>query len=307
MKRLEAYFARHAQVLVGSLGRLAAAPVASLLTMTVIAVALTLPLGLHVLLQNARAASAGWNDAFNLSVYLAKSASDARAGEIAARLRARGDVAAVKVVLAPQALAEFRQYSGFGDALDALQGNPLPDTLIVTPAISASTTAGTAALKQAIAAMPDVDRVQLDTEWVARLTAMIELLQRLALVAGGMLGLGVVLIVGNTIRLDIDNRRAEIEVMKLVGGTDGFARRPFLYGGLWYGLGGGALALLLVAVATAALSAPIARLAGLYGSAFRLSGLDAPTAGGVLLASGLLGWLGSWIVATRHIRAINPA
>ncbi|MDE2305706.1 MAG: permease-like cell division protein FtsX [Gammaproteobacteria bacterium] len=307
MKRLEAYFARHAQVLVGSLGRLAAAPVASLLTMTVIAVALTLPLGLHVLLQNARAASAGWNDAFNLSVYLAKSASDARAGEIAARLRARGDVAAVKVVLAPQALAEFRQYSGFGDALDALQGNPLPDTLIVTPAISASTTAGTAALKQAIAAMPDVDRVQLDTEWVARLTAMIELLQRLALVAGGMLGLGVVLIVGNTIRLDIDNRRAEIEVMKLVGGTDGFARRPFLYGGLWYGLGGGALALLLVAVATAALSAPIARLAGLYGSAFRLSGLDAATSGGVLLASGLLGWLGSWIVATRHIRAINPA
>ena len=305
--KLGAYFARHAQVLVGSLGRIAAAPVASFMTMAVIGIALALPLGLYVFLQNAREASAGWNDAFNLSVYLAKSAGDARANELAAQLRARGDVADVRVILAPEALAEFRQYSGFGAALDALQGNPLPDTLIVTPSLGASTPAGTSALRSAIAAMPGVDQVQLDTQWVQRLIAMIELLRRIAVLAGGLLGLGVVLIVGNTIRLDILNRRAEVEVMKLVGGTDGFARRPFLYGGLWYGLGGGLLSSVLVGIATVAVAAPVSRLASLYGSQFRVSGVDAPTALAVLAAAGALGWLGSWLAASHHIRAINPS
>ncbi len=120
--------------------------------------------------------------------------------------------------------------------------------------------------------MPDVQTVQLDTEWVKRLHAMLELLRRVVLLTAGLLGVGVVLIVGNTIRLDILNRRAEIEVMKLVGASDGFARRPFLYGGVWYGLGGGLGALILVAAATAVLARPVEHLALLYGSAFRIAG-----------------------------------
>lgn len=304
---LRAYGLRHAQTFVGALGRIATAPLGALMTMAVIGIALALPLCLVVFLQNARAATAGWNDAFDLSVYLVKSADLARTRDIAAEIQKRGDVATVQVITATAALAQFRKDSGFGAALDALQDNPLPNTLIVTPALAASTPAGTAALKTAIAAIADVDKVQIDTAWVERLLAMIDLLRRVALLTAGLLGIGVVLIVGNTIRLDILNRRTEIEVMKLVGGSDGFARRPFLYGGLCYGFGGGVLALLLVGAATAAVAAPVARLAGLYGSRFQLSGLDFSTGIAVLAAASLLGWVGSWVTATHHIRAINPS
>ncbi len=122
-----------------------------------------------------------------------------------------------------------------------------------------------------------------------------------------LLGAGVMLVIGNTIRLDVQNRRSEIEVMKLVGATDGFARRPFLYGGIWYGLGGGLLALVLVAAATAALGPPVAQLAAAYGSQFRLQGLSPRTGAVVLLAAGALGWLGAWLASMRHIRSIEPA
>ncbi len=301
-----AYLARHAQTLLGSLGRLVAHPLASLMTMSVIAVALALPLCLELVLQNANTAAAGWNDAFEISVYLDKSASVARAQAIAGELRQRADIAAVRVVTADQALAEFRQSSGYGEALDTLTENPLPNTLIVTPSLAASTSAGTSALKTAIGAIADVGVVQLDTEWVKRLVALLELLRAIVRLTGGLLAVGVLVIVGNTIRLDIFNRRAEIEVMKLVGATDGFTRRPFLWTGIWYGLGGGLIAIALVSFGTIVVAGPVARLAALYGSSFRLSGLAWHTAGGVIVAAAALGWLGSWIAASHHIRAINP-
>jgi len=303
---VQAYFARHAQTLVGSLGRILSHPFATLMTMGVIAVALALPLFLNLLLTNVRTATGNWNEAFDLSVYMDKRASAVRSAAVAKQLRQRGDVAAVRVITADQALAEFRNDSGFGKALDALSDNPLPDTLIVTPTVGKSTPEGTAALKAAIAAMADVQTVQLDTEWVKRLQAMLDIVRRVVLLTGGLLGAGVVLIVGNTIRLDILNRQTEIEVMKLVGASDGFARRPFLYGGIWYGLGGGLMALILVAVAVAVLDRPVASLAKLYGSQLHLQGLGV-TAGIELLgvAAGLA-WLGSWLAATRHIRGIEP-
>jgi cell division transport system permease protein len=304
---INSYFARHAQVLVGSLGRIVHQPFASLMTMGVIAVALALPLFLSLLLQNARSATGNWNQAYDLSVYMDKRASASRVQSVVKQIKARGDVAAVRLITADEALAEFRSDSGFGKALDVLRDNPLPDTLVVTPTLTASTPQGTETLKAAIGALSDVQTVQIDTEWVKRLHTMIELLRRVVLLTGGLLGVGIVLIVGNTIRLDILNRRAEIEVMKLVGASDGFARRPFLYSGVWYGLGGGLLALLLVGVATAVLARPIAQLAFLYGSAFRLQGLKLVTAGGVLIVAAGLSWVGSWLAATRHIRSIEPA
>jgi cell division transport system permease protein len=303
---IRAYFARHAQVLIGSLGRITQQPFATLMTMAVIAVALALPLFLNLLLQNVRDATANWNDAYDLSVYMDKKASAARAQALAKQLQKRGDVAAVRIVTADQALAEFRNQSGFGKALDALSDNPLPDTLIVTPTLAASTPQGTDALKAAIAAAADVQTVQLDTEWVKRLHAMLDVLRTVLLLTGGLLGLGIVLIVSNTIRLDIMNRRAEIEVMKLVGASDGFARRPFLYSGIWYGLGGGVLALILVAIASTVLARPVGQLAHLYGSAFRLGGLGLAAGLGVLGLAVGLAWVGSWLAATRHIRAIEP-
>jgi len=303
---INAYFARHAQVLVGSLGRIVHQPFATLMTMGVIAVALALPLFLSLLLQNARVATGNWNEAYDLSVYMDKKAGAGRAQSLAKQLKARGDVAAVRIITADQALAEFRNDSGFGKALDALSDNPLPDTLVVTPTLTASTPQGTETLKAAIAAMSDVQTVQIDTEWVKRLHAMLDLLRRVVLLTGGLLGVGIVLIVSNTIRLDILNRRAEIEVMKLVGASDGFARRPFLYSGIWYGLGGGLLALTLVAVASTVLARPVAQLAFLYGSDFRLEGLKLVVGLGVLSLAVALSWLGSWLAATRHIRAIEP-
>ena len=303
---IRAYFARHAQVLIGSLGRITQQPFATLMTMAVIAVALALPLFLNLLLQNVRNATANWNDAYDLSVYMDNKVAPARVSALAKQLLKRGDVAAVRIVTADQALAEFRNQSGFGKALDALNDNPLPDTLIVTPTLAASTPLGTDALKAAIAAAADVQTVQLDTEWVKRLHAMLDVLRTVLLLTGGLLGLGIVLIVSNTIRLDIMNRRAEIEVMKLVGASDGFTRRPFLYSGIWYGLGGGALALVLVAIASTLLARPVGQLAVLYGSAFRLGGLGLAAGLSVLGLAVGLAWAGSWLAATRHIRAIEP-
>lgn len=303
---LQTWLSRHTQTLMGSLGRIVQHPLATSMTMAVIALALALPLFLNVLLQNARAATANWNQAFELSVYLDKKAGVDRAEALARQLRARPDVARVRVITAAQALTEFRESSGFGKALDLLDSNPLPNALIVTPALAASTVEGTQSLKQRIAALANVEAVQLDTEWVQRLNAMLDLMRRVIWLTGALLALSVMLVVGNTIRLDILNRRAEIEVMKLVGATDGFARRPFLYSGVWYGLGGGVGAVLVVAIASALLAKPIARLVALYGSQFRLEGLRFGAAISILGLSVALGWLGSWIAATRHIRAVEP-
>jgi cell division transport system permease protein len=304
---MKAYFARHAQTLIGSLGRLVKQPFASFMTMGVIGIALALPLLGTLFLENARLATSNLNSAFDLSVYLDKKAGSARAQALVKQLKLRGDVAAVRLITAEQALAEFRSDSGFGKALDALTENPLPDTLVVTPTLDASTPHGTESLKAAIAAMSDVQAVQLDTEWVKRLHAMLQVLRSVVLLTGALLGVGIVLIVSNTIRLDILNRRAEIEVMKLVGASDGFARRPFLYSGIWYGLGGGVLALGLVVAAGAILAPPVEQLATLYGSGFRLQGLGFPTASLVLGVAVLLAWAGSWLAAERHIREIEPA
>ena len=304
---LSAYFERHAQTFVGSLGRIAQHPIAALMTMAVIAVALALPLFLSLLLQNARTATGNLNEAFDLSVYMDKKAGAARTQGVAKQLRVKADVAGVKVITADEALAEFRKDSGFGKALDALTDNPLPDTLIVTPSLAASSPEGTERLRAAIAALPDIQSVQIDTEWIKRLQAILDILRQVVLVTGALLGFGIVLIVSNTIRLDILNRRAEIEVMKLVGASDGFARRPFLYSGVWYGLGGGLLALILVVAAAQLLASPIEQLAKLYGSGFRLGGLGMGLGAGVLGLAVALAWLGSWLSATQHIRAIEPS
>jgi cell division transport system permease protein len=303
---LKTWLARHAQTFVGSLGRIVQHPLATFMTMAVIGIALALPLLLNVFLQNTRSATANWNQIFDISVYLDKKAAGTRVQALAKQLRSRADVAAVRVITADEALVQFRNASGFGSALDALGDNPLPDTLVVTPAAALSTPEGTAALKEALAAVPDVQAVQIDTDWVKRMHAIMDILRRIIWLTGALLGLGVLLVIANTIRLDILNRRTEIEVMKLVGAADGFTRRPFLYSGVWYGLGGGLMALILVIGAMELLVEPVQHLAGLYGSQFHLRGLSFGSGAGVLGAAMGLGWLGSWIAATRHIRGIEP-
>lgn len=300
------YLARHAHALLSSAGHLARAPIATTFTVLVMGLALALPLGLDVLVRGAREATHDFSGAVSISVYLKTSVSEARAKELARTARDRPAVESVQLITATQALAQFRAQSGFGDALDALDNNPLPNVLVVTPTPRRANPASMETLRQYLAAWPEADAVQLDGDWVTRFNAMLSLLQQALLIAALLLAIGVVAVVGNTIRLEIQNRRAEIEVTKLVGGTNRFVRRPFLYTGALYGLLGGLTAWLVVVIALALLNPAIARLAQTYGSSYTLPG---PTVRDleILLGGGaLLGWIGSWLAAARHLARIEP-
>jgi cell division transport system permease protein len=298
------YFELHLQNLVGAVGRLAKQPVATLLTLLVIAIALALPAGLRVLVNNVGSLSDSWQSAADVTIYLKTDVKPDRVRALASEIDARADVAGVQMIDRNAALAEFREHSGFGEALDALDGNPLPDTLVARPA---SGLAGDVeALAAALGRLPEVDLVQLDTEWVARLRAMLALAVRVVDIATALLGLAVAIVVGNTIRLEINSRSVEIEVTKLVGGTDGFIRRPFLYLGLCYGLGGAVLAAVLIAITLTLVAAPVRGVAELYGSTFRLEGLSLRESLILLGGGALLGWAGAGLATARHLRAIEP-
>ena len=303
---LRSWLRLHLQTLVGSLGRLAAQPVASAMTMAVIGIALALPASLHLLVTNLQGLSGHWDDSIELSLYLEQGQSATRATALAAELEAWPEVDAVQLITADEALARFREGSGLGDAVDALETNPLPHLIAVRPAAGDKDAEAVEALAERLRGLPEADIVQADTDWVRRLFAILEIARRLATLAAVLLAVGVLVIVGNTIRLDIQNRRDEIEVTKLIGGTDGFIRRPLLYGGLWYGLGGGLVALAVVQLGLLALAGPVERLSGLYGAGMRPAGLGGAGSLVLVLLGAGLGWLGSWISATRHLRRIEP-
>ncbi len=294
------------QALLGSLGRLARNPFSTALTVLVIALALALPTALRLLVLNAQAATGGFSSAIELSVYLKTDVPLTKAQQLERNVRQRADVAHVELIPADKAMEEFRNYSGFGVALEALKDNPLPHVLHVEPRADAQTAAAVESLRRYFTAWPEVDLVQIDTEWVQRFNAILDVLRHLLAIAAVLLGAGVLAVIGNTIRLEILNRRAEIEVTKLVGGSNAFVRRPFLYTGVLYGLAGALLAWAIVEAAVVVLGGPISTLAELYGSRFSLQGPPRDDVG-VLLATGIvLGWMGAWISAARHLRRIEP-
>jgi cell division transport system permease protein len=301
---LKAWLRDHLRVAVTSLGRLYRHAGTSLMTAAVIGIALSLPAALQVLVSNAGAVSGSWEGAARISAYLKTSVSDADASALADTVRRMGGVAEVQLISADQALAEFKKLSGFVDAAAVLDKNPLPAVLVIRPADPSPEAA--AALQQQLAANPAVDQVRLDLQWLKRLNAILDIVRRVTDILAGLLALAVILVVGNTIRLEIGGRRTEIEVSKLLGATDAFIRRPFLYHGAWYGLAGGLIACVLVVVAVVLVEEPVNRLAGLYGSVFALQGLGFLGALGLLVGGSLLGWAGSWLAVARHLRAIEP-
>lgn len=298
------YFRLHGQNLSGAVGRLLRHPLGSLLTVLVIAVALALPAGLRVLVNNVGALSGTWEGAADFTVYLADAVSEERARALATDIGARDDVAEVAFIGRTDALEEFRTQSGFGAALDALDENPLPHALVVRPNLN--TVGEMQTLAESLAALEETALVQLDTEWVARLRAMLVLIERAVDIVSALVALAVVLVIGNTIRLEINNRSTEIEVMKLVGGSDGFIRRPFLYLGFCYGLAGALVAALLVAASLALLAVPVRALAELYASAWSLTALGLRDTAILIGGGAALGWAGAWLAAARHLRAIEP-
>lgn len=299
------WFTRHAQNAVGALGTLSRNPVATALTVTVIGIALALPAALGVLVQSGRSLAGGWADARDFSVYLVPGVALDRAESLARELRGKPGVGSVRLIPADAAAAELGKDPGFAGAMAALESNPLPHTLVVRPA---ETIDGPAleALGAEVRKAPDVELVKLDLQWVERLNAVLDFLRRLGVMIGGLLIAAVIVVVGNTIRLDIQNRSTEIEVAKLLGATDAFVRRPFLYLGLWYGVLGGLVAVLILLAGLWTLGGPISRLAGLYGSSFALGGASGGTVLTVLAGGVLAGWGGAWLAVSRHLAAIQP-
>ena len=302
--RFGAWVDHHGYSIVASLGRLLRKPWATLLTIGVMAIALALPLGLWVVLGNVSRLGGEVQASRDVAVFLKPAVAPAAAAALADTLRARGDVAGVEVVTPEAALAQLRAQPDIAAAIDVLGADAaraaLPSVLRVVPR------GDERLLADALRTLPEADRVQHDAVWRERLDALLRFGGRVVLVLAALLGLGALLVVGNTVRLDIQSRREEIGVLQLLGASDGFVRRPFLYLGAWYGLAAGGLALGVLTLAWMGLHAPLAELAARYGSDFALRGLDPLQAGGVLLGAGLLGWLGAGLVTGHYLRQTRP-
>lgn len=303
---LKTWLLQHMQAAVYSLGQLARNPGGSLMTIAVIGIALALPAGFYLVLDNAKRVTGNWDMTLQIAVYLKQDVGAESARQLAGTLRDETDIQSVRTISSKEALNEFRELSGFAAAIDALRENPLPAVLLIQPAAAASDTASFDKLLSRLRDLPEVDQAKFDRQWLQRLQAIIDTVQRAVLVLSFVLGLAVLLIVGNTIRLGIYNRRAEIEITKLFGATDAFIQRPFLYTGFWYGLLGTTFAWLLITAAVLLLSGPVRDLAMLYASDYRLSGASFLQFLALFGAGIGLGLGGSWLSVQRHIRAIEP-
>lgn len=300
-----AWLRHHRLSAADSLYRVMDKPGASLLTWLVIGIALALPVGLSIALDNIDRLSASWQSPSQISLFLEQHHSADEASALVTQLQARADIQLATLVSREQALQEFRDQSGFADVLDSLESNPLPNLVLVSPARGVEDEA-LAELQASLLARPEVSEAVIDMAWLQRLNQLMALGRRAVLAVGCMLLLGVLLILGNTIRLAIESRRDEIVIVKLVGGSNAFVRRPFLYTGLWYGVGGGVLAAFAVALGLWFMGEPVSRLTQLYDSAFQLQGLGVMGGLNLVIIGGLLGLAGAWLAVGRHLRAIEP-
>lgn len=296
----------HNQMAKDSLWRILRSPFSSLMTWAVLAIALALPAGLYLFLGNAQVVTSSWDGASQISLFLRSDISEEQAQRLQSSIQLRGDVATVNFVSKAQAMTEFRELSGFGEALDYLEDNPLPNVLVVRPDASAGDVQKQAGLLEALKKMPEVEEAQLDLNWVKRLYYIMELSQRAVLALALLLGLAVLLVVGNTIRLAIESRRDEIVVIKLIGADNAFVRRPFLYTGIWYGLGGGLMAWWIISISMIWLEGPVRNLASVYASSFELIGLGIGDSLLLIGSATVLGWLGAWLAVARHLGEIEP-
>lgn len=281
-------------------------PLSSLMTLMVVAIALALPASLTVALKNGERLADQVQSSSQITLYLKSSVSEAQAQELLQKLRRDASILDVQYMTREQSLAEFKTQSGFGSALDYLDDNPLPAVITVTPTLASNEPQAADVLLTRLRAYSEVDQAQLDMQWLRRLHALMQLGRRAAMILSLLLGMAVVLIVGNTIRLAIQNRHTEIEVFKLVGATDAFIRRPFLYSGLWFGIIGGLLAWGMISAALWWLDSPMATLADLYQSDFRAHGLSLDDILRLLAFGGVLGLGGSVLSVNQHLRSIEP-
>ncbi len=302
--RLDAWVAHHSTSAIESLLRLLRTPLQSLLTWLVVAIAVALPAALFLAIANLQNIGYSWQDSSQISVFLHKNATEEAALALRDDWRNKPEIAGVDYISPAQALEEFQTYSGLGRVVEDVADNPLPAVLLVQPATT--DLEELEQLAQSLSEASLVDDVRLDMQWLTRLQQLMTMAQRGVAALALLLALGVLLVIGNTIRLAIENRRDEILVVKLVGGTNAYVRRPLLYTGFWYGLGGGILALLLLGGVLWWMAGPVGRLADLYQSDFRLQGLGWIASAQLALLAGLIGWLGAWLAVARHLSQIQP-
>ncbi|WP_181297688.1 permease-like cell division protein FtsX [Pseudomonas sp. Q2-TVG4-2] len=299
-----AWLESHRASVVDSVGRLVKQPIGSFFTCLVMAVALSLPMGLALLLDNVERLGGSWQRAAQISLFMQLDVDAQQGQALREQILEMPDVSEASWISREQALEEFQQLSGLGEALRELPENPLPGVIVATP--SEVDRDNLEALRQRLAELPGVEQAQLDLLWVERLTAILKLGDRFVFGLSLLLIATLLLVIGNTIRLHIENRRTEIEVVKLVGGTDGYVRRPFLYMGALYGLGAGLIAWLLLAYGLGWLNEAVVGLAGLYGSDFGLAGVPAEDGLSLVLGAVLLGYIGAWLAVARHLSELAP-
>lgn len=295
----------HAHAAISSLGRLRRQWLGSVMTAAAIGIALVLPAAFMVAMDNLESAMDGWQGAPRASVFLDTGTAADRYAAIATRIDGLDGIRGVRLITPDEALAEYRQSSGVSDPLAMLDANPLP-AVVVAELAAGLGPESVDRLADRLRALPAVADLRLDREWMARLAAIIDLGNRITALVALLLGLTVILVLFNTLRLDIENHRREIEITRLIGGTNAFIRRPFLYTGVWYGMAGGLIAGLLLAIAVLAVADPVQRLASLYGSGFRPSGPGLTGTLALIGAGALLGLSGAWLAVGRHLSAIEP-
>lgn len=286
--------------------RLAAAHVATPLTVVVIALALVLPALLALMVENTRPVVRSLEAGRDIAVYLHIPLSDDDGRRLTERVGARADVVSARYVSPEAGMREFRQWSGLGSAIDALGRNPLPGAIIVRPRASPTDSTAIDRLATELRALPDVAHVQVNSAWIRRYASLVTTLTRVALVLGLLWMGSVLLIVGNTVRLHVDAERAQIEVFKLVGATDAYVRRPYLYEGACYGLLGGLVASAVLAVLVLILRAPVAEVAAAYGTVYPLQLPSGALLALLIVGGGGLGWLAAYGSATRQCRTVGP-
>lgn len=290
----------------GSLSDMWRQPLATLLTVMVIAISLTLPSVCYMVWKNVSQAADQWYPAPQLTVYLSKTLDDDAAENVIAQLKQQDGVDKVNYLSREEAMGEFRNWSGFGGALDMLEQNPLPAVAIITPKLNFQSSNTLQTLRERVAAVQGVDEVRMDDSWFARLAALTGLVGQIAAMIGVLMIVAVFLVIGNSVRLSIFARRDTINVQKLIGATDGFILRPFLYGGALLGFSGALLSLILSEVLVLRLESVVAQVAAVFGTTFRISGLSWDESLLLLLIAAMIGWIAAWLATVQHLRRFTP-
>ncbi|HEY8037881.1 MAG TPA: permease-like cell division protein FtsX [Methylobacter sp.] len=304
--KFHAYRNHHAQALFSSLGRLVASRFSSAMTIIVLAIAISLASGFYILVTNLQQLAGNLEASNQISLFIKDEISEARTNKFANSIRQNPDIQDVKLITKEQALEEFQSYSGFGDAIKALEKNPLPVVIQVLPKNSLENEQALEALLDDFKRSAEVDFAQMDMQWVKRLKSIMTIARRGVTLLSLLLGAGVLFITANTIRLELHNRRDEVVIAKLVGATNGFIHRPFLYSGFWIGFFSGVTAWFIVTTIMLILKQPIETLSRLYDGAFHVVFLGFAETLALLFISSVLGVVGSWIVLHFQLQQLKP-